>query len=45
MKYDGAPDKIGVIPYLNAKLGARNTEAKAAHRCEDKTETIPCWGH
>ena len=22
-----------------------NLEAKAAHRCEDKTETIPCWGH
>jgi len=26
-------------------LGARKIEAKAAHRCEDKTETIPCWGH
>jgi hypothetical protein len=27
MKYDGTPDKIGVIPYLTAKLGARKTEA------------------
>jgi hypothetical protein len=23
MRYDGTPDKIGVIPYLTAKLGAR----------------------
>jgi hypothetical protein len=27
MRYDGTPDKIGMIPHLTAKLGARETEA------------------
>jgi len=28
MKYDGHPDKIGVSPHLNAKLGARKIEVR-----------------
>jgi len=38
MRYDGTPDKIGMNPYLTAKLGVRKREAGSAHRCEDKTE-------